>query len=148
MYVLLIVVFPFVLFLLAIVVSVLLRYTDSDWPFGIFKLFLHNNTLWPPVFFSLFFLVFLYYWVRVAPSLDEEVCRFSFVLLFAIILSVLRWSPLISPNFLPVFWFQTLLYDLNDCYLHNVSSISPIFITMYLLMHNCTPKGLKLYCTA
>ena len=99
-------------------------------------------------FFSLFFLVFLCYWVRVAPSLDEEVCRFSFVLLFAIILSVLRWSPLISPNFLPVFWFQTLLYDLNDCYLHNVSSISPIFITMYLLMHNCTPKGLKLYCTA
>ena len=34
------VVFPFVLFLLAIVFSVLLRYTDSDCPFGIFKLFL------------------------------------------------------------------------------------------------------------
>jgi hypothetical protein len=30
---------PFVLFLLAIVLSVLLRYTDSDYPFGIFKLF-------------------------------------------------------------------------------------------------------------
>jgi hypothetical protein len=29
----------FVLFLLAIVLSVLLRYTDSDYPFGIFKLF-------------------------------------------------------------------------------------------------------------
>jgi hypothetical protein len=29
---------PFVLFLLAIVLSVLLRYTDSDYPFGIFKL--------------------------------------------------------------------------------------------------------------
>ena len=28
-------------FLLAIVLSVLLRYTDSDYPFGIFKLFLH-----------------------------------------------------------------------------------------------------------
>ena len=28
-----------VLFLLAIVLSVLLRYTDSDYPFGIFKLF-------------------------------------------------------------------------------------------------------------
>jgi hypothetical protein len=39
MYVLLIVVCPFVLFLLAIVLSVLLRYTDSDCPFGIFKLF-------------------------------------------------------------------------------------------------------------
>jgi hypothetical protein len=30
---------PFVLFVLAIVLSVLLRYTDSDYPFGIFKLF-------------------------------------------------------------------------------------------------------------
>jgi len=40
MYVLLIVVCPFVLFLLAIVLPVLLRYTDSDCPFGIFKLFL------------------------------------------------------------------------------------------------------------
>ena len=29
-----------VLFLLSIVLSVLLRYTDSDYPFGIFKLFL------------------------------------------------------------------------------------------------------------
>ena len=30
---------PFLLFLLAIVLSVFLRYTDSDCPFGIFKLF-------------------------------------------------------------------------------------------------------------
>jgi len=30
----------YVLFLLTIVLSVLLRYTDSDYPFGIFKLFL------------------------------------------------------------------------------------------------------------
>ena len=41
MYVLQIVVCPFVLFLLAIVLSVLLRHTDSDCPFGIFKLFLN-----------------------------------------------------------------------------------------------------------
>jgi hypothetical protein len=34
---------PFVLFLLAIVLSVLLRYTVSDYPFGIFKLFLQVN---------------------------------------------------------------------------------------------------------
>ena len=40
MYALLIVVCPFVLLLLAIVLFVLLRYTDSDYPFGIFKLFL------------------------------------------------------------------------------------------------------------
>jgi hypothetical protein len=39
-YVLLIVVCPFVLFLLTIVLSVLLRYTDSNHLFGIFKLFL------------------------------------------------------------------------------------------------------------
>ena len=36
---------PFVLFLLAIVFSVLLRYTDSDYPFGIFKLFLERYTV-------------------------------------------------------------------------------------------------------
>ena len=41
MYVLLIVVCSFALFLLAIVLSVILRYTDSDCPFGIFKLFLY-----------------------------------------------------------------------------------------------------------
>jgi hypothetical protein len=41
MYVLSIVVCPFVLFLLAIVLSVLLRYTVSDCPFGIFILFFH-----------------------------------------------------------------------------------------------------------
>ena len=39
-YVLKIVVCPFVLFLLAIVLSVFLRYMDSDYPFGIIKLFL------------------------------------------------------------------------------------------------------------
>jgi hypothetical protein len=44
MNVLLIVVCPFVLFLLAIVLSALLRYTDSDCPFGIFKLFLQISS--------------------------------------------------------------------------------------------------------
>ena len=32
----------FVLFLLDIVLSAPLRFTNSDYPFGIFKLFLHN----------------------------------------------------------------------------------------------------------
>ena len=45
MYVLWIVVCPFILFLLAIVLSVLLRLTDSDYPFGIFKLFLSKNDI-------------------------------------------------------------------------------------------------------
>ena len=40
LYILSIVVCSFVLFLLTIVLSVLLGYTDSDWHFGIFKLFL------------------------------------------------------------------------------------------------------------
>ena len=35
----------FVLFLLAIVLSVLLRYTGSDYPFGIFKLFFYNRSI-------------------------------------------------------------------------------------------------------
>ena len=43
MYILYIVVCPFVLFLLAIVLSVLLRYTDSDYPFSIFKLFVQKR---------------------------------------------------------------------------------------------------------
>ena len=43
LYVLSIVVCPLVLFLLAIVLSVLLRYTVSDYPFGIFKLFLYHH---------------------------------------------------------------------------------------------------------
>jgi hypothetical protein len=41
--VLLIVVCPFVRFLLVIVLSVLLRYTDYNGPFGVFKLFLERK---------------------------------------------------------------------------------------------------------
>ena len=37
------VVFPFVLFILVIVLSVFLQYTASDYPFGIFNLFLGLN---------------------------------------------------------------------------------------------------------
>ena len=35
--------FPIVIFLLAIVLSVLFQFTDSDDPFGIFKLFVAEN---------------------------------------------------------------------------------------------------------
>jgi hypothetical protein len=38
-----IIVCPFVLFLLAILLSVFLRFTDSDYPFVIFKLFLETG---------------------------------------------------------------------------------------------------------
>ena len=48
-----IVVCPFVLFLLAIVLSVLLRFPDSDYPFGIFKLFLvHVDKCWDHLQFN------------------------------------------------------------------------------------------------
>jgi len=43
LYLLLIVVCPFLLFLLAIVLAGLLQYTDSDCPFGVFKLFLQSS---------------------------------------------------------------------------------------------------------
>jgi len=60
---------------LAVVLSVLLRYTDSDYPFGIFKLFYHLS----PVFSC----------VRVVRSLVICVmfCRLLFVLL-VILMSV------------------------------------------------------------
>ena len=45
MYILQIVVCPFVLFLLAIVLYVLLRFTDSDYPLGIFRLVLLNKLI-------------------------------------------------------------------------------------------------------
>jgi len=38
---------PFVLFILAIVSSVILRFTNSDYPFGIFKLFLNALAVYP-----------------------------------------------------------------------------------------------------
>ena len=41
-----IVVCPFLICLFAIVLSVFLRFTDSDYPFGIFKLFLHKASPW------------------------------------------------------------------------------------------------------
>ena len=43
-YVLQTIVCPFVYFLLAVGLSVPLRYTDSDYPFGIFKLFLQSQS--------------------------------------------------------------------------------------------------------
>jgi len=57
---------PFVLFLLAIALSVLLRYMDSDYPFGIFKLFFCRVSVAQHLHFcivvcrSLFCLLFLF----------------------------------------------------------------------------------------
>ena len=45
--------YPFVLFLFAIVLSVLLRFTDSDYPFGIFKLFLEYLLVSKTLYFSI-----------------------------------------------------------------------------------------------
>ena len=51
---------PFVLFLLAIVLSVL-RFTDSDYHFGIFKLFLNIFVCFGKIFRLLFYIVNHYY---------------------------------------------------------------------------------------
>jgi hypothetical protein len=59
MYVLSIVVCPFVLFRLAIVWSVLLGYTDSDYPFGIFKLFLLSSKVFTNTNISDLFLILI-----------------------------------------------------------------------------------------
>ena len=50
--VLLIAVCPFVFFHLAFVMSILLRFTNSDYPFGIFKLFLPSPLLIFQTFFN------------------------------------------------------------------------------------------------
>ena len=57
-YVLYIVVCPFVLFLLVIVLCVLLRYTDSDYYFGIFKLFLCKPIISDHIYFIPFFQIY------------------------------------------------------------------------------------------
>ena len=56
----------------AIVLSVLLRYTDSDYPFGIFKLFFLSITVYcrGTGLLEVFFLIWLndmHYHVRIAP---------------------------------------------------------------------------------
>ena len=59
MYVLSIVVCPFVLFLSAIVLSILLRYTVYDCPFGIFKLLLNKIIIRKLVSFENMHFIFL-----------------------------------------------------------------------------------------
>ena len=62
MYVLYIVVCPFVLFLLAIVLSVLLLFMASDYSFGIFKLFLLLFSCICMFCTSLFVLLYFFFW--------------------------------------------------------------------------------------
>ena len=59
--VLLIFVCPFVLFLLVIVLSVLLRYTDSDYPVDILKLFifLGNTIKLTNLLFYLYYIIYI-----------------------------------------------------------------------------------------
>ena len=86
MYVLLIVLCPFVLFLLVIVLSVLLRYTDSDCPFGNFKLFLPVSLDCP--------LITLRYSPTFICSREENLVKLSVVFNFCIV----YLTPLISSS--------------------------------------------------
>jgi hypothetical protein len=70
-----IVVCPFIPFPLSIVLSGLLRYTDSDYPFGIFKLFLYYH------------FVFLFVTILVVHSLLPDILYGSWYLFgFSLIL--------------------------------------------------------------
>jgi hypothetical protein len=75
MYALSIVVCHFVLFLLAIVLSVLLRYTVSDCPFGIFNLFLQNWII--SVFVWLFLFFFCYCMYIFCTYITNEIQEFN-----------------------------------------------------------------------
>ena len=111
---------PFVIFLLAIVLSVLLRFTASVYPFGIFKLFLsfcpfsfghcvvcpssiycfclplwYHQTLL--VLLSFFFwplrcLSFFDLWILITPLVSSNSSCTFVIFLFAITLSVLRFT--------------------------------------------------------
>ena len=82
-----------VLFLLAIVLSVLLRYTDSEYPFGIFKLFFQNHQKRHP-----FCLYYPWVAVRLRPmdpiersqtSLQNSLCLCFFIILATSLISEL-----------------------------------------------------------
>jgi hypothetical protein len=56
----------FVLFFMAIVLSVFLRYTDSDYPFSVFKLFL------PFLFWLLYFLFYFDIRIQITPLISSN----------------------------------------------------------------------------
>ena len=73
-----IVVCPFILFILAIVFSALLRYTESDYPFGIFKLFLlyyNKNTILKLTLFGCYERSVFIISTMFVSSLPSVVCR-------------------------------------------------------------------------
>ena len=110
------VVCPFVLFLLAIALSVLLRYTDSDYPFGIFKLYFLLKCLfqvkWPVMYF---------YWSSCSKSSDQS-C------IFILVVSILH----LSTSFLLDFGIiqSTVLYFLFYWYFPSVILRCPIIVRM------------------
>jgi hypothetical protein len=79
--------FPFVLFLLAIMLSVRLPFTDFDYSFGIFKLFLKPNIL-TLTYEKFFYFRYIY---EFDINENEIVCQiYGFWFLLVIVLSV--WS--------------------------------------------------------
>ena len=113
----------FVLFLLAIVLSVLHRYTDSDYPFGIFKLFLHTTNVK-----SLLHVVgmLLDAYLKEEPPNDHSI---SFCFKFAL------WSPndhSISFCFKFVLWFPRRIFYMKFCQNKPNLCICNIFVSMKL----------------
>ena len=73
-----IVVFPFILFLLAIVLSVRLRFTYSDDPFGIFKLFLQVNRIRFNRYLDVYyFIMCMWTFATIRNNIRFDNCRFT-----------------------------------------------------------------------
>ena len=130
MYVLLIVVCPFVLFLLAIVLSVPLRYTDYDCPFGIFKLFLFLcmfcRSLFVLLYFSFWPLCCLFFFdirIMIAPLVSSS-SSYSYVCFVDRCLSFCTFpfghcvvcSSSIYGFCLPLWYLQALVFAIIECH--------------------------------
>jgi hypothetical protein len=117
----------FVHFLLAIVLSVLLRFTDSDYPFSIFKLFLDCHNVFPSILSHL---------------LD---CIFS---QFSTADAISRGRPAYTTRaheFIPNFWFHQWCSSLLSTFVIVIVWLCLLFFitSWYLLIFALKPCRLK-----
>ena len=98
--------FPFVLFLLAIVLSVLLRVTESDYPYGIFKIFLFRLDT-PTFYWGSCYLMFSLK-CFVSFCLFPAIVLFDFLQIIRLLISPLfssNYSYTVSPLLIPSDWY-------------------------------------------